>query len=60
MISEVKKGDYVKSEINGKFSENEIFQISIYKKNNKKIVELISDRAEPFIIGLNFMHQGLA
>ena len=56
MIALIKKGSYVKLSSKGKFSENEIIEISIYKiDENKKTLQVISDRARPFIKNFDFI-----
>ena len=56
MISSIKKGAYSKLSLKGNFSQNEIVEMSIYQINeNKKTLQVISDRARPFIKNFNFI-----
>ncbi len=56
MIASIKKGSYVKLSSKGKFSDKEIIEMSIYQiDNNKKTLQVISDRARPFIKNFNFI-----
>ena len=56
MIASIKNGSYVKLSSKGKFSENEIVEMSIYQvDNDKKILQVISDRARPFIKNFDFI-----
>ncbi len=56
MIASIKKGSYVKLSSKGKFSENEIVEMSIYQiDKDKKMLEVISDRARPFIKNFDFI-----
>ena len=56
MIASIKKGAYNKLSLKGNFSANEIIEMSIYKvDNNKRTLQLISDRAKPFIKNFNFI-----
>ena len=50
MIGSIKKGAYSKLSLKGNFSENEIIEMSIYQVDkNKRTLQVISDRAKPFI-----------
>ena len=50
MIALINKGSYVKLSSKGNFSENEIVEMSIYQhENDKKTLQVISDRARPFV-----------
>ncbi len=56
MIATIKKGSYEKLSLKGNFSENEIIEMSIYKiDNDKKTLQVISDRARPFIKNFDFV-----
>ena len=56
MISTVKEGSYDKLSLKGYFSSSEIVEMSIYKHNDeKKTLQVISDRARPFIKNFNFI-----
>jgi len=56
MIASINKGSYDKLSLKGNFSENEIIEMTIYQvdKNNKTL-QLISDRARPFIKNFDFI-----
>ena len=56
MIATIKKGSYVKLSLKGNFAENEIIEMSIYQiDKDKKTLQIISDRARPFIKNFNFI-----
>ena len=56
MIASIKKGTYNKLSLKGNFSANEIIEMSIYQiDGNKKTLQVISDRARPFIKNFNFI-----
>jgi len=56
MIASINKGSYDKLSLKGNFSENELIEISIYKiDENKKTLQVISDRARPFIKNFDFI-----
>jgi len=56
MIGSIKKGAYNKLSLKGNFSENEIIEMSIYKVDqNKKTLQVISDRARPFVKNFDFI-----
>ena len=56
MIASINKGSYDKLSLKGNFSENEIIEMSIYQvDNNKKTLQVISDRARPFIKNFDFI-----
>jgi hypothetical protein len=56
IIGLINKGAFDKLSLKGKFSENEILEISIYKiDNTKKTLQIISDRARPFIKSFDFI-----
>ena len=56
MIALINKGSYVKLSSKGNFSENEIVEMSIYQHDNdKKTLQVISDRARPFVKNFDFI-----
>ena len=56
MIASIKKGAYSKLSLKGNFSENEIIEMSIYQVDeNKRTLQVISDRARPFIQHFDFI-----
>ena len=56
VIASIKKGTYNKLSLKGNFSENEIVEMSIYQvDNNKRTLQVISDRARPFLKNFNFI-----
>ncbi len=56
MIASIKKGSYDKLSLKGDFSEKEIIEMSIYQiDSNKKTLQVISDRARPFIKNFDFI-----
>jgi len=56
MIASIKAGSYSKLSLKGNFSKNEIVEMSIYQvDDNKKTVQIISDRARPFIKNFEFI-----
>ena len=56
MISTIKEGSFDKLSLKGDFSPTEIIEMSIYKLNDeKKTLQVISDRARPFIKNFNFI-----
>jgi hypothetical protein len=56
MIASIKEGSYDKLILKGNFSENEIIEMSIYQEDqNKKTLQVISDRARPFIKNFDFV-----
>ena len=56
MIALINKGSYVKLSSKGTFSDNEIIEMSIYQVDkDKKTLQVISDRARPFIKNFNFI-----
>jgi len=56
MIASIKKGVYNKLSLKGNFSENEIIEMSIYQiDENNRTLQVISDRARPFIKNFDFI-----
>ena len=56
MIASIQKGSYVKLSAKGIFSENEVVEMSIYQiDNEKKTLQVVSDRARPFIKNFDFI-----
>ena len=56
MITSIKEGSYDKLNLKGNFSENEIIEMSIYQiDKDKKTLQVISDRAKPFIMNFDFI-----
>ena len=56
MIGSIKKGSYEKLSLKGNFTENEIIEMSIYQiDKDKKTLQIISDRARPFIKNFDFI-----
>ena len=56
MIASVNRGSFDKLSLKGNFTENEIIEMSIYQiDNNKKTLQVISDRARPFIKNFDFV-----
>ena len=56
MIALINKGSYEKLSSKGNFSDKEIVEMSIYKHDNeKKILQVISDRARPFVKNFDFV-----
>jgi len=56
MIATISKGSYNKLSLKGNFTENEIIEMSIYQvDDNKKTLQVISDRARPFIKNFDFI-----
>ena len=56
MIATIKKGSYEKLSLKGNFTENEIIEMSIYQiDKDKKTLQVISDRARPFIKNFDFI-----
>ena len=56
MIAFINKGSYDKLSLKGNFSENEIVEMAIYQvDNDKKTLQVISDRARPFIKNFDFI-----
>jgi len=56
MISLINQGSYEKLSLKGNFSENEIIEMSLYKiDESKKTLQVISDRARPFVKHVNFI-----
>jgi hypothetical protein len=56
MIVLINKGSLEKLSFKGNFSENEIVEMSIYQHDNdKKTLQVISDRARPFVKNFDFI-----
>ena len=56
MIAKINKGSYDKLSLKGNFSENEIVEMTIYQVDkDKKILQVISDRARPFVKNFDFI-----
>ena len=57
MISNIKKGKHEKFTAKGEFSENEFLDISMSPTGDgkTKVIQLFSDKAEPFIRGYKFI-----
>ena len=56
MIASIHKGSYNKLSLKGNFSKNEIIEMSIYQVDkDKKTLQVISDRARPFIKHFDFI-----
>ena len=56
MIGTIHRGSFDKLSLKGNFSANEIIEMSIYKvENDKKTLQVISDRARPFIKNFDFI-----
>ena len=56
MIASIKKGSYNKLSLKGNFTENEIIEMSIYQVDqNKRTLQVISDRARPFMKNFGFV-----
>ena len=56
MIASMKNGGYEKLSLKGNFSSTEILEMSIYKiDKDKKTLQVISDRARPFIKNFEFV-----
>jgi len=56
MIASIKKGSYDKLSLKGNFSASEILEMSIYQiDQDKKTLQVISDRARPFIKNFDFI-----
>ena len=56
MIGVINAGSFDKLNLKGNFSKDEIVEMSIYKiENGKKLLQIISDRARPFIKNFDFI-----
>ncbi len=56
MVSEIEKGQINKLSTKGNFSEKEILEVSMYTlSSGDRELKIVSDRAEPFLQGLNFV-----
>ena len=56
MIASIKKGSYEKLNLKGNFSKDEIIEMSVYQiDKDKKTLQVISDRARPFVKNFDFI-----
>jgi len=56
LIAIIKKGSFNTLSLKGNYSDNEIIEMSIYQINeNQKTLQIISDRAKPFIKNFDFI-----
>ena len=56
LIAAIKKGSYEKLSLKGNFSKNEIIEMTIYQiDKDKKTLQVISDRARPFVKNFDFI-----
>jgi hypothetical protein len=56
MIASIAKGSYEKLSLKGKYSKNEIIEMSIYQiDDDKKTIQVMSDRAKPFLKHFDFI-----
>ena len=56
MIASIKGGTYKKLSLKGNYSQNEIIEMTIYQiDENKRTLQVISDRARPFIKNFDFI-----
>jgi hypothetical protein len=56
MIAKINKGSYDKLSLKGNFSKNEIIEMTIYQVDkDKKTLQIISDRAKPFVKNFDFI-----
>ena len=56
MIAKINKGSYEKLSLKGNFSKNEIIEMTIYQVDkDKKTLQIISDRAKPFVKNFDFI-----
>jgi len=56
VVASINKGSYNKLILKGSFSENEIIEMSIYQADeNQKTLQVISDRARPFVKHFDFI-----
>jgi len=56
MVASINKGSYNKLNLKGNFSDDEIVEMSIYQVDgDKKTLQVISDRARPFIKNFDFI-----
>ena len=55
-VASIKKGSFNKLSLKGNFSDNEIIEMSIYQtSNNTKTIQVLSDRARPFVKNFDFI-----
>ena len=56
LIASINQGSYNKLSLKGNFSDNEIIEMSIYQVDqDKKTLQVISDRARPFVKNFDFI-----
>ena len=56
MVAKIDKGSYKKMNLKGNFSQNEIFEMTLNTINqNNKSLQVISDRASPFVKNYKFI-----
>ncbi len=56
MVAEIKNGSYEKLVLKGNFSDEDKIEMSLYKVDDKtKTIEVVSDRARPFVKSLDFI-----
>lgn len=56
MVALIKEGSFNKLSLKGNFSKDEIIEMSIYQiDKDKKTLQVISDRARPFVKNFNFI-----
>ncbi len=56
VIAAIKKGSYNKLSLKGNFSKSEIVEMTVYQvDNDKKTLQVISDRARPFVKNFDFI-----
>ena len=56
MIASINKGSYEKLSLKGNFSKDEIIEMTIYQiDKDKKTLQVISDRARPFVKNFEFI-----
>jgi hypothetical protein len=55
MLAEIEGGSYKKLSLKGNYSDNEILEMSIYESEGKKTLQVISDRARPFMKNFDFI-----
>ena len=56
MVASINKGSFNKLSLKGNFTEDQIVEISLYQiDKNKKTLQVISDRAKPFVKNFDFI-----